>query len=168
ARLTWAWARWATGRWRLALPSPLRAARAAEPEWGLPGRQTGGRPPMREGDRIRVLIVDDHPAVRRGLGAFLLAFEDLELVGEASGGRAALDLCRQARPDVVLMDLVMPEMDGATATQAIRQAHPGTRVIALTSFHEGDLVKEALRAGAIGYLLKNVAADELAGAIRAA
>jgi NarL family two-component system response regulator LiaR len=123
---------------------------------------------MDDASRIRILIVDDHPAVRRGLGAFLLAFDDLELVGEAPGGKAALDLCQKTRPDVVLMDLVMPEMDGATATHAIRQAHPGTRVIALTSFHEGDLVKEALQAGAIGYLLKNVAADELAAAIRSA
>jgi NarL family two-component system response regulator LiaR len=123
---------------------------------------------MSEGNHIRVLIVDDHPAVRRGLGAFLLAFDDLELVGEAPGGRAALDLCARTQPDVVLMDLVMPEMDGATTTRAILQAHPSSRVIALTSFHEGDLVKEALQAGAIGYLLKNVAADELASAIRAA
>jgi NarL family two-component system response regulator LiaR len=123
---------------------------------------------MPEGGRIRVLIVDDHPAVRRGLAAFVLAFDDLELVGEAPDGRAALDRCATTRPDVILMDLVMPEMDGASATHAIRQAHPGTRVIALTSFHEGELVKQALQAGAIGYLLKNVAADELAGAIRAA
>src|SRR5262245_13976906 len=104
---------------------------------------------MAEGSRIRVLIVDDHPAVRRGLAAFLLAFDDLELAGEAPGGRAALDLCERTRPDVVLMDLVMPEMDGATATRAIRQAHPSTQVIALTSFHEGDLVQGALQAGAI-------------------
>jgi NarL family two-component system response regulator LiaR len=123
---------------------------------------------MPEGSRIRVLIVDDHPAIRRGLAAFLLVFDDLELVGEAPGGRSALDLCERTRPDVVLMDLVMPDMDGATATHALRQAYPSTRVIALTSFHEGDLVKEVLRAGAIGYLLKNASADELAGAIRAA
>jgi NarL family two-component system response regulator LiaR len=123
---------------------------------------------MSETRRIRVLIVDDHPAVRRGLAAFLLVFDDLELVGEAAGGRAALELCATTRPDVVLMDLVMPEMDGATATQAIREAHPSTRVLALTSFQEGDLVNSALRAGAIGYLLKNVSADDLAGAIRAA
>jgi NarL family two-component system response regulator LiaR len=123
---------------------------------------------MSEGSRIRVLIVDDHPAVRRGLAAFLLAFDDLELVGEASNGRAALERCATAAPDVVLMDLVMPEMDGATAAQAIRQAHPDTHVLALTSFHEGDLVQAALRAGAIGYLLKDASADELAGAIRAA
>jgi NarL family two-component system response regulator LiaR len=123
---------------------------------------------MSEGSRIRVLIVDDHTVVRSGLAAFLLAFDDLELVGEAHGGRAALDLCATTQPDIVLMDLVMPDMDGATATQAIRQAHPNTQVIALTSFHEGALVQQALQAGAIGYLLKDVSADELAGAIRAA
>jgi NarL family two-component system response regulator LiaR len=123
---------------------------------------------MAEPGRIRVLIVDDHVVVRSGLVAMLLAFDDLELVGEASDGRAALDLCASRQPDVVLMDLVMPEMDGASATRAVRQAHPHTQVIALTSFHEGDLVTAALQAGAIGYLLKNVSADELADAIRAA
>jgi NarL family two-component system response regulator LiaR len=123
---------------------------------------------MTDQRRIRVLIVDDHRVVRSGLAAFLLAFDDLELMGEAPGGQAALDLCAAQPPDVVLMDLVMPEMDGATTTRAIRQAYPNTQVIALTSFHEGELVTEALRAGAIGYLLKNVDADELAGAIRAA
>jgi NarL family two-component system response regulator LiaR len=123
---------------------------------------------MTESSRIRVLIVDDHPAVRRGLAAFLLAFDDLELVGEADGGRAALERCATARPDVVLMDLVMPDTDGASATRAIRQAYPRTSVLALTSFHEGDLVQQALQAGAIGYLLKNISADELATAIRSA
>jgi NarL family two-component system response regulator LiaR len=123
---------------------------------------------MAEQGPIRVLIVDDHVVVRNGLTAMLLAFDDLELVGEAPDGRAALDLCAGRQPDVVLMDLVMPEMDGASATRAIRQAHPRTQVIALTSFHEGELVTAALQAGAIGYLLKNVSADDLAGAIRAA
>lgn len=123
---------------------------------------------MTEESRIRVLIVDDHAVVRSGLAAFLLPFDDLQLVGEADGGRTALELCRDAQPDVVLMDLVMPGMDGAAATQAIRQAHPQTQVIALTSFHEGDLVQQALQAGAISYLLKDVTADDLAGAIRAA
>ncbi len=117
---------------------------------------------------IRVMIVDDHAVVRSGLGAFLLAFDDLELVGEASGGAEALRLCGQQRPDVVLMDLVMPEVDGAAATRAIRQAYPQTQVIALTSFKEDELVQGALKAGAIGYLLKNVTADQLAEAIRAA
>jgi len=123
---------------------------------------------MDTSDAIRVLLVDDHAVVRSGLSAFLLVFDDLALVGEASGGQEALQLCRQLTPDVVLMDLVMPEMDGATATRAIRQICPQTQVIALTSFKEQDLVQKALQAGAIGYLLKNVSADELAEAIRAA
>jgi two-component system, NarL family, response regulator LiaR len=123
---------------------------------------------MVETKRIRVLLVDDHAVVRSGLGAFLLAFDDLELVGEASSGEEAVRLCDQVRPDVVLMDLVMPGMDGAAATRAIRQRCPHIQVIALTSFKEKELVQGALEAGAIGYLIKNVSADELSDAIRAA
>jgi len=119
-------------------------------------------------DRIRVLIVDDHGVVRRGLAAFLLAFDDLELVGEAAGGKDAVRLCAEIRPDVVLMDLLMPDMDGATASQIIRQQCPGIQIIALTSFREHELVQKVIQSGAIGYLLKNVTADELADAIRAA
>jgi NarL family two-component system response regulator LiaR len=117
---------------------------------------------------IRVILVDDHAVVRSGLGAFLLAFDDLELVGEAGGGEEAVRLCGQVQPDVVLMDLVMPGMDGAAATHAIRERFPQIQVIALTSFKEEDLVQGALEAGAIGYLLKNVSAGQLANAIRAA
>jgi NarL family two-component system response regulator LiaR len=106
--------------------------------------------------------------VRSGLSAFLLAYEDLEMVGDAANGAEAIRLCEKFRPDVILMDLVMPGMDGAAATRAIRAQHPDVQVIALTSFKEEDLVQGALQAGAIGYLLKNVSADELAGAIRAA
>jgi NarL family two-component system response regulator LiaR len=123
---------------------------------------------MNASDRIRVMLVDDHAVVRSGLGAFLLVFDDLELVGEAGGGEEAVRLCRQLVPDVVLMDLVMPGMDGAVATRAIRECCPSTQVIALTSFKEQELVQGALEAGAIGYLLKNVSADELADAIREA
>jgi NarL family two-component system response regulator LiaR len=117
---------------------------------------------------IRVMIVDDHAVVRSGLAAFLMAFDDLELVGEAGGGEQALRLCESAAPDVVLMDLVMPGMDGAATTKALREKHPQIQVIALTSFKEQELVQAAMQAGAIGYLLKNVGADELADAIRAA
>ena len=117
---------------------------------------------------IRVMLVDDHTMVRRGLATFLKVFDDLELAGEAASGEAAIQLCAQVRPDVVLMDMVMPGMDGVTATQAIRRQFPGVQVIALTSFKDKSLVEEALQAGAIGYLLKNVSADELAKAIRAA
>ncbi len=117
---------------------------------------------------IRVLLVDDHMVVRSGLKAFLVAFDDLEFVGEAGDGREAIQRCAELQPDVVLMDLVMPEMDGATATQAIRARWPDIQVVVLTSFKEDDLVQGALRAGAIGYLLKSASANDLAGAIRAA
>ncbi|TVR21016.1 MAG: DNA-binding response regulator [Anaerolineaceae bacterium] len=123
---------------------------------------------MTEIDKIRVLIVDDHAVVRSGLSDFVLAFDDLELVGEANGGRSAVDLCGRLKPDVVLMDMVMPDMDGAAATQAIRQQNSDIQIIALTSFREDGLVHAALEAGAIGYLLKNVTAEELAAAIRSA
>jgi NarL family two-component system response regulator LiaR len=114
------------------------------------------------------MIVDDHAVVRSGLGAFLMAFDDLELVGEAGSGEEALKQVGRAKPDVILMDLVMPGMDGAATTRAIRERMPGIQVIALTSFKEDELVQGAVQAGAIGYLLKNVSVDELAGAIRAA
>ncbi len=117
---------------------------------------------------IRVMLVDDHAMVRRGLATFLKIFDDMQLVGEAEDGDAAIRLSAKVLPDVILMDMVMPDMDGAAATRAIRQQFPQIQVIALTSFKEGDLVKHALEAGAIGYLLKDVSADELAGAIRAA
>jgi len=118
--------------------------------------------------RIRVLLVDDHSMVRSGLKAFLTVFDDLELAGEASSGEEAVAICQQVVPDVVLMDLVMSGMDGATATRAIKEVCPNIQVIALTSFREEELVQGALQAGAIGYLLKNIGADELATAIRAA
>jgi len=117
---------------------------------------------------IRVMLVDDHTMVRRGLATFLKVFDDLQLAGEAESGAAAIKLCGEVLPDVVLMDMVMPEMDGATATRAIRQKFPQVQVIALTSFKEGDLIKKALEAGAIAYLLKDVSADDLVRAIRAA
>jgi NarL family two-component system response regulator LiaR len=114
------------------------------------------------------MLVDDHTMVRRGLATFLKVFDDLQLAGEAESGAAAIQLCGEILPDVILMDMVMPDMDGAAATRAIRQQFPQVQVIALTSFKEGDLVKNALEAGAIGYLLKDVSADELVQAIRAA
>ena len=121
-----------------------------------------------EAKTIRVMLVDDHAVVRSGLSAFLMAYDDLELVGEASGGEEAIRLCQQFLPDVILMDLVMPGMDGATTTGLIRESCPQTQVIALTSFKEQELVEGALQAGAIGYLLKDISADELANAIRSA
>jgi NarL family two-component system response regulator LiaR len=117
---------------------------------------------------IRVMLVDDHAMVRRGLAAFLKAFDDLQLVGEAESGAAAIELCGKALPDVILMDMVMPDMDGATATRTIRQQFPQVQIIVLTSFKEGELIKNALEAGAIGYLLKDVSAEDLVRAIRSA
>jgi NarL family two-component system response regulator LiaR len=114
------------------------------------------------------MIVDDHDMVRKGLATFLKVNADLELVGEARDGQEALRMCEQVRPNVVLMDLVMPEMDGTTATRLIREQWPDVQVIALTSFQEKELVQQVLQAGAIGYLLKNVSVDELAEAVRAA
>jgi NarL family two-component system response regulator LiaR len=117
---------------------------------------------------IRVLLVDDHAMLRQGLATFLKVYDDLELAGEAANGEEAIQLCAQLAPDVVLMDMVMPDMDGVTATRAICRKFPEVQVIALTSFKDKGLVQDALEAGAIGYLLKNVSADELAQAIRVA
>lgn len=123
---------------------------------------------MVEQESIRVLIVDDHAVVRSGLAAFLMVSDGLELVGEAANGAQAVELCSRICPDVVLMDLLMPGMDGAVATREIRKNCPTVQVIVLTSFKEQNLIEEALQAGAIGYLLKNVTSDELAAAIRSA
>jgi len=123
---------------------------------------------MRDEKHIGVMIVDDHAVVRSGLSTFLMVYDDLEFVGEASSGEEAVRLCDRIKPDVVLMDLVMPGMDGAKATKAIREKCPDIQVIALTSFKEQELVEGVMEAGAIGYLLKNVAAEELADAIRSA
>lgn len=117
---------------------------------------------------IRILLVDDHTMVRRGLATFLAVFDDLILAGEAENGEEAIQRCAELLPDVVLMDMVMPGMDGVSATLAIRQQFPQVQVLALTSFKEGGLIQKALESGAIGYLLKNVCSDDLAQAIRAA
>ena len=123
---------------------------------------------MNDETKVRVMIVDDHAVVRSGLGAFLSVIPDLELVGEAESGDLAVVRCGLLHPDVILMDLMMPGTDGITATRLIREKYPQTQVIALTSFQEDDLVRNAMKAGAIGYLMKNVSAQELAAAIRAA
>jgi NarL family two-component system response regulator LiaR len=123
---------------------------------------------MGEPDPIRVMTVDDHEILRGGVRFLLLAFDDIELVGEAHSGEEALRLCDMVQPDVILMDMMMSGMDGAQTTEAIRKRHPQVQVIALTSFHDSDLVQRAIKAGAIGYLLKGVAMDDLAQAIRAA
>jgi NarL family two-component system response regulator LiaR len=117
---------------------------------------------------IRILIADDHHVVRQGLRMFLSLDPELEIVGEASNGQEAVRLARQFKPDVILMDLIMPEMDGIQATEVIRRELPDLEVIALTSVLEDASVVGAIKAGAIGYLLKNTQADELCRAIRAA
>jgi DNA-binding NarL/FixJ family response regulator len=117
---------------------------------------------------IRVLLVDDHAVVRTGLRSFLDLLDDIEVVGEASDGREGVEAARGLRPDVVLMDLLMPNLDGIGATAAIRTELPETEVVALTSFIEEDKVTAALEAGASGYLLKDADAEEVAAAVRAA
>lgn len=116
---------------------------------------------------IRLLIADDHVIVREGLRMFLTE-EDIEVVGEAANGVEAVALAAALKPDVVLMDLVMPELDGIQATQRIREVSPDTRILILTSFADDRNVHEAIRAGALGYLLKDVLKPELLRAIQAA
>lgn len=123
---------------------------------------------MTEPTAIRVMIVDDHLMVRDGLRMFLSNYDDLEVVAEAEDGAQAIELCAEALPDVVLMDLVMPTLDGPMATARMRKAHPQVQVIALTSFIEEDLIRQAIQAGAVGYLLKDINPSKLAEAIRAA
>lgn len=117
---------------------------------------------------IRVLIADDHAVVRSGLRMFLLAFDDLELAGEASNGSEAVRMVAQLQPDVVLIDLIMPNMDGIQATREIKSRFPRVQVVALTSFADPSLMQDALNAGAISFLLKDVSASELATTIRSA
>jgi two-component system, NarL family, response regulator LiaR len=123
---------------------------------------------MTESHLVRVLIVDDHPMVRDGLQDFILAYDWMEPVGEAQNGVEAVEFCVTHDVDVVLMDMVMPIMDGSEATRRILALGKPVKIIVLTSFHERDMVQQALRAGATSYLLKNVTAEELAKAIQAA
>jgi NarL family two-component system response regulator LiaR len=118
--------------------------------------------------RIRIMTVDDHEIFRGGIAFALDAYEDIELVGAAQSGEEALRLCEQVRPDVILMDMRMPGLDGPTTTQAIRQQYPRVQIQALTSFHDEQLVQRAMAAGAIGYVLKGIPIKELVAAIRAA
>ena len=118
--------------------------------------------------QIKVLVVDDHPMTRAGLALFLEAYPDLSLVGEVASGEEALSVCGEAKPDVILMDLKLPGMDGVNTLQAIRERYPEVQVIVLTSYPEARLVERAVQSGAIGYLLKDVSAYELVEAIRSA
>ena len=123
---------------------------------------------MTELERIKVLIVDDHQIVRQGLRTFLELHHDVAVVGEAADGAAAVEMAERLVPDVVLMDLVMPEMDGITATRRIGELGGRANVIVLTSFAEDDQIFPAIEAGAVSYLLKDVSPDDLIAAVRAA
>lgn len=123
---------------------------------------------MTERIPIKVLVVDDHPVVRDGLKNMFMVFDDLELIGEAESGDEALAFCQQHTPDVILMDILMPGMNGIQATRSILGQHPQVKIIVLTSYPKDDLVQESLEAGAIGYMLKNAQIDDLADSIRAA
>lgn len=117
---------------------------------------------------IRILLADDHAVVRSGISKFLSVMKDMELVGEASDGAEAIKMAGLLKPDVIIMDLMMPGVDGITATREIHRMHPQIKIIALTSFSEQNMVQGALQAGALGYMQKNVTAVELANAIRSA
>lgn len=119
-------------------------------------------------DEVTLIVADDHPLVRQGVCAFLEIQPGIRILGQAATGLEAVELCREHRPDVVLMDLLMPEMDGIEATAAIRKFHPEAKVIVLSSFHEDSHVLRAIKAGVLSYLLKDVAAEELVSAIRKA
>jgi NarL family two-component system response regulator LiaR len=121
---------------------------------------------MTDGKRIRILLADDHDMVRRGLAVFLQAFPDMQLVGEAADGVEAIEQCQKVHPDVVLMDVMMPGMDGIEATRRIRAQYPYVQVLMLSSSNDEDLVKSAIQAGAIGYVLKDISTNEMADALR--
>lgn len=119
-------------------------------------------------DKIRVMLVDDHAMVRRGLRAFLTTYDEIDVVGEAERGADGVALAAQLVPDVVLMDLVMPEMDGIETTRRLKAVSPTTQVIVLTSYSEDERIFPAIKAGALSYLLKDVGPDELVRAIKSA
>lgn len=119
-------------------------------------------------EAITVLLVDDHSVVRQGVRAFLVTQPDITVVGEAGSGEEAVKLTEQYVPDVILMDLIMPNMDGVEATRRVKQVSPRSHVVALTSYHEDEHIFPALKAGALSYVLKDISAEELASAVRKA
>lgn len=123
---------------------------------------------MSEQTAIKVIIVDDHPVVRNGIANMLLIFDDIELAGEAGGGRELLNMLPEVIPDVILMDMVMPGMDGLETTRAVMAQYPQMKIVILTTFPQGDIVRDSLEAGAIGFLTKNTEIDTLADAVRSA
>ncbi len=152
-----------THRLELALRDVLRQERGSDT-----GRIRTGASVSRPDRPTRVITVDDQELVRSGIRLILRAFDDIELVGEASSGAESLRLCEELGPDVVLMDVRMPNMDGVTATRTIRRQYPDTQVLVLSVYHSSDLVTEAMQAGAIGYVMKNASREELVNAVRAA
>jgi len=121
---------------------------------------------MANDNPIRLMIVDDHQMVRDGLKVFLSIYDDIEIVAEANNGKQAVELCEQVQPDVILMDILLPELDGPATTRLIREAHSQIQIIALSNFVDEDRVQGMFQAGAIGYLLKDVNAEQLASSIR--
>jgi NarL family two-component system response regulator LiaR len=119
-------------------------------------------------ESISVLLVDDHAMVRQGVKAFLVTQPDLSVIGEAGSGEEAIQLAAQLIPDVILMDLIMPNMDGVEATRRVKRVSPRSQIVVLTSYHEDEHIFPALKAGALSYILKDVSADELAAAVRKA
>ncbi|MCL4417831.1 MAG: response regulator transcription factor [Actinobacteria bacterium] len=115
---------------------------------------------------IKVLIVDDHPLVRHGINTLLGVYDDIEVTGEAENGKVALEMCEKCKPDIVLMDLIMPEVNGIEATKKILKNWPSIKVVTLTSFIDKKLIEDSLKAGAIGYVLKNISGDSLVATIR--
>ena len=115
---------------------------------------------------IKVLIVDDHPLVRQGIKTLLGVYDDIEVIGEAENGREALEMCEKCKPDIVLMDLIMPEVNGIEATKEILKNWAYIKVVTLTSFVDKKLIEDSLKAGAIGYVLKNISGDKLVATIR--
>ena len=144
--------------------SVVRDARLASGVFGVPAREGT----MTDSTKIRVLLVDDHAVVRMGLKVFFDLQDDIEVVGEAGDGSEGVALARRLKPDVILMDLLMPNMDGLTAIGRIKAELPETEIVAVTSFIEEEKVTAALEAGATGYLLKDAEAEEVAAAVRAA
>ena len=122
---------------------------------------------MHEQTPIKVMVVDDHPVVRSGLRDMLSIFDDIELLGDASGGRELLDQLQELVPDLILMDMVMPQMDGLETTRAVLTQFPDVKIVILTTFPQGHVVRDALEAGAVGFLTKHTEIDALADAIRA-
>ncbi len=121
---------------------------------------------MGKNNKIKVMIVDDHPLVRHGIKTVFEAYDEILLVAEAENGKEAIEMCGKYRPDIVLMDMVMPVLDGAAATSQLIKNWPDIKIIALTSFNDKDLIKESLKAGAVSYILKNISAEKLIKTIK--